>query len=58
MQLLRVLVLFALCGTLFSQEEDSVEGQEDSSVIKLTLDNFDDVIQENAVILVEFFAPW
>lgn len=31
---------------------------DDSAVITLTSDNFDQVIQENPLILVEFYAPW
>ena len=55
MLLLHVLLFLSLSGRLLSEEESI---QEDTSVLKLTLDNFDDVIGENTVILVEFFAPW
>lgn len=55
MFLLQVALLLAVSGRLLSQEDAA---EQDSNVLKLTLDNFDDTIRDNAVILVEFFAPW
>jgi len=42
-------VLFCFFGSIFA---------EDSAVLTLTNENFDQVINENPLILVEFYAPW
>lgn len=39
-------------------EDDSGKVEEDAGVLVLTTKNFHKVIAENAIILVEFYAPW
>ncbi|KAI0238938.1 protein disulfide-isomerase precursor, partial [Massospora cicadina] len=47
------LVFTLLFAAGFRGEEASV-----SNVLELTADNFKSTIEENKVIMVEFFAPW
>lgn len=46
-----------LCLYLDDDDEDGKLQYEDS-VLVLNEDNFDEVIQDNPVVLVEFYAPW
>ena len=39
-------------------EDDSGKVEEDAGVLVLRTKNFHKVIAENAIILVEFYAPW
>ena len=50
--LLLLLCLIAVC------HGDEEETTQDSDVIDLTAEQFNDAISSNPVILVEFFAPW
>lgn len=45
-----VAVLALLAGQILAEE--------DSKVVKLTKDNFDEIVNEAETILVKFFAPW
>ena len=37
---------------------DTLKEKEEVNVLTLTTSNFDNVIKEHEIILVEFFAPW
>ncbi|KAH9520052.1 Protein disulfide-isomerase A4 [Bulinus truncatus] len=59
--------IFAVLVNSLSEDADDVKNSEaeddeslryEDSVLVLNGDNFDDVIQEKAVVLVEFYAPW
>lgn len=42
-----------------SYDEDSADVDEDSSVVKVTDDNFDEIVQDPGKdVLIEFYAPW
>jgi len=47
------LIIFALLTTLFL-----VRAEESSDVLDLDSDNFDQIVGQNDLILVEFYAPW
>jgi len=51
MMLIVLSILYAVCV-------HSAEITEEEGVIILTLDNFDEVLQQNEHVLVEFYAPW
>lgn len=46
-----------LLSSVFA-DDDAEEGKEDSDVVVLTSDNFDEVMTNSDRILVEFYAPW
>ena len=50
---MKLFILFVLFAT-----SSSVEIETEDEVLVLTKDNFDQAIQENDHILVEFYAPW
>ena len=39
-------------------ENDEAEVKDESGVLVLTTKNFDEVVNKNDIILVEFYAPW
>ena len=55
-RLLSLLLLLCLAATVCHGDEE--ETTQDSDVIDLTAEQFNDVITSNPVILVEFYAPW
>ncbi|CAH1237887.1 PDIA4 [Branchiostoma lanceolatum] len=57
-----IFVLLLLTGVHVRAEdktkEEKADVEEDNGVLVLTDDNFDDVVSDKDIILVEFYAPW
>ncbi|XP_046846984.1 protein disulfide-isomerase A4-like isoform X2 [Xenia sp. Carnegie-2017] len=45
-------------STVTSNEADNGKKEDDKNVVTLTKDNFESFINDNEIVLVEFFAPW
>eukprot|EP01117_Protostelium_nocturnum_P000320 TRINITY_DN1038_c0_g1_i1.p1 TRINITY_DN1038_c0_g1~~TRINITY_DN1038_c0_g1_i1.p1 ORF type:complete len:496 (+),score=165.39 TRINITY_DN1038_c0_g1_i1:82-1569(+) len=55
----QLFVLFAgllIIGSVFSEE--AADNVDESDVVVLTNDNFDDTVSQSPLVLVEFYAPW
>lgn len=49
---------FAILASALSAKAQEASAPDDSAVVKLTSETFEDFIKENPVVLAEFFAPW
>lgn len=52
------LAYFAAIASLALAQEQSATAPEDSHVVKLSQDSFEEFLKENELFLAEFFAPW
>lgn len=50
-----LLAVSTLVASVFGQEATAPK---DSAVVKLTTDNFKSFVEDNSIVLAEFFAPW
>jgi len=57
--LVTLVVLAIGSGAFAGDASDAKKGDsKEASVVKLTTDNFDKTLKDNAVVLVDFWAPW
>lgn len=52
------LFVLAAIAHLVSADDSAAVAPEDSKVVKLTEDNFDEFVSSHPLVLAEFFAPW
>lgn len=52
-----VLAIVSALSTYVNAQQEAI-APEDSSVVKLSADNFESFIKEHTLVLAEFFAPW
>lgn len=51
-------IFFILALTLLSNTEEHFGVETDENVLVLTTKNFDEVVNKNKIVMVEFYAPW
>lgn len=51
-------LLLAIGSVLARAEDSAATAPEDSAVVKLNANNFDDFVSSHPLVLAEFFAPW
>ena len=51
-------IQYEVCVLKFAAGTSDISPAEENDVLVLTGDNFDDVINDKDIILVEFYAPW
>ena len=53
---MHIFILFLIIGAILSEANSQIS--EEDGILTLTSDNFDQAIEENKFLMVEFYAPW
>ena len=51
-----IMVFLAIIGIVLGEADNQIS--EEDGILVLTTDNFDQAIEENKFLMVEFYAPW